>query len=610
MSKVLDLAHKRLGWPTRQQIMEPEGSGPNVLAKSADQKIGSRIRRINGCKDVAVGVLVTNHLTNFTEAPLAIVCEFPKIATESSLLEVQKLAWNFSMSPQLITVEPHLIRSFTCCKPPTEENLSHYQIEKVSVKDVESQVAQSLHWVNLISGQYFHDNQEYFKRDQRADHMLLSNLKEVRKLLLDNKLDEDTCHDLLARVIFIQFLWDRKDSRGNAALDKERLFELYRAGILTERYDSLPEILTSKNDSYNFFRYLDEKRFNGDLFAGLEDADKQGDDKWSGEMRRVQKRHLKMIADFVAGKLIMRNGQGCLWQLYAFDIIPLEFISSIYEEFLKGDPEKEGAHYTPMHVVNYMLDGVLPWDGEEWDLKILDPACGSGIFLVKAYQRLIHRWKRCNQKDRPGVKVLRRLLTKNIFGIDINRNAVRVASFSLYLAMCEEIEPIRLWLSEDVKFPKLRDKRLVCADFFDDDKDGFRTEQDARKYDIVVGNMPWGQNVITDAAKRWAKRDPKDICPYSNKDPGPLFLPKAAYLTKETGCVSMIQPTQALLTHRRGNAPKFRKKLFQKFKVEEITNLSALRFVLFPKSVSPACIITLRPAEQTGRLVCVNVGRT
>ncbi len=55
--------------------------------------------------------------------------------------------------------------------------------------------------------------------------------------------------------------------------------------------------------------------------------------------------------------------------------LELEFISSIYEEFVKND-EGVGVHYTRSHIVDLMLDRVLPWTSDQWDLRILDPACG------------------------------------------------------------------------------------------------------------------------------------------------------------------------------------------------------------------------------------------
>src|ERR1700730_9440093 len=54
---------------------------------------------------------------------------------------------------------------------------------------------------------------------------------------------------------------------------------------------------------------------------------------------------------------------------------------------------------------------------------------------------------------------------KSSLGVDKDPHAVRVACFSLYLAMCDEIEPRHYWTQ--IKFPTMRDKRLVCSDFFD-----------------------------------------------------------------------------------------------------------------------------------------------
>ena len=151
-----------------------------------------------------------------------------------------------------------------------------------------------------------------------------------------------------------------------------------------------------------------------------------------------------------------------------------------------------------------MLDSVLPWDSTDWDVKVLDPACGSGIFLVKAYQRLIHRWRKAHPNQEPRTAILKQLLNCNIFGVDTDRHAVRVASFSLYLAMCDEIDPRHYW--KRVQFPRLRGERLIEADFFSEDKPGFRTNKDAEQYDLVVGNAPWGEKSETENSKQWGSK--------------------------------------------------------------------------------------------------------
>jgi hypothetical protein len=82
-------------------------------------------------------------------------------------------------------------------------------------------------------------------------------------------------------------------------------------------------------------------------------------------MAVVKPEHLKLLSDFVSGRLQLKTGQWSLWPQYSFDAIPLEFISSIYESFLSADHRKKGAVYTPAHVVDFVLDSVLPWNGSE-----------------------------------------------------------------------------------------------------------------------------------------------------------------------------------------------------------------------------------------------------
>src|SRR4030042_900682 len=219
-------------------------------------------------------------------------------------------------------------------------------------------------------------------------------------------------------------------------------------------------------------------------------------------------------------------------------------------------------------------------------MKVLDPACGSGIFLVKAFQRIVHRWKNAN-RSRPTVGDLRRLLKNNLLGVDKDPPAARVASFSLYLAMCDEIEPKLVW-QKNVSFPPLRDKKLVTSDFFAEDKDGFCTVRDRETYDCVVGNAPWGYATETDESKEWARLWDWNI---PNGNIGPLFLCKCAHLTKPDGKIAMLQPAGAMLFNRQETAMAFRRKFFSTYGVEKIVNLSALRFGLFRKAVSPACMI-------------------
>lgn len=109
------------------------------------------------------------------------------------------------------------------------------------------------------------------------------------------------------------------------------------------------------------------------------------------------------------------------------------------------------------------MDEVYPWEGEYKDTSFFDPSCGSGIFLVEAYRRLVCRWMAQNDVHTINCDQLNLLLKNSIFGVDINEEAIRVASFSLSLAMCDFLDPRSIW--DKLSFPRLLDNNLISSDF-------------------------------------------------------------------------------------------------------------------------------------------------
>lgn len=608
----LETTHQILGWPAPGDVTHPHGAGASVFSTLVREKIGRALQRFPEAKDAQIGVLMADPDASTSEPPLAIVAEFRSNVTDETLRELHRLSWNFSHAPTVITIEPTLLRVWSCCEAPDPnrdvdtylvKSLAAGQLQIEQATDLEAQAALALHWINLVSGQFFAEHSARFDRDGRADQMLLSNLRYIReKLAKQGLVNDDICHDLLARVIFVQFLFDRKDQDGNPALTAAKLHRLQNEGILRKTHASFDGVLSDYEDTYRLFDWLNTK-FNGDLFPGKGDTTKARAQGWAKEKEVVSAEHLSLLAEFIRGDLDMPAQQLCLWPQYAFDVIPLEFISSIYETFVTERASRDGIFYTPPHLVDFILDRVLPWNGSDWDLKILDPACGSGIFLVKSFQRLVHRWKSSHPGETVRAETLRRLLERNIFGVDKDPHAVRVACFSLYLAMCDEIEPRHYWTQ--VTFPTMRQRRLVCSDFFNEDKEGFNTSEDAGSYDLVVGNAPWGDGVITDDASAWAAdEDHKWTIP--NNDIGGLFLAKSARLVSDDGKIALIQSANSLLFNISNTASAFRHRLFSTHRVETIYNLSALRFRVFKRkthttktSVAPACVVILRRQQPS-----------
>ncbi len=602
----LEKAHTILGWPAPNDVVRPQGAGASVYSTLVQEKIGRALQRFPDAGNVRIGVLMADPDAATSEPPIAIVAEFHSSIGEQTLRELHRLSWNFSHAPTLITIEPSLLRVWSCCEAPNfERSIDQFLVDEFDVRqfeigaddELDFRGARALHWINLVSGHFFSGHTERFNRDGRADQMLLGNLRYIRQRLAQEGLrNDDVCHDLLARVIFVQFLFDRKDQDGNAALTVSKLHRLHREGILRSSHSSFHSVLSDYGDTYRLFDWLNE-RFNGDLFPGKGGTPKERAQGWAKEKAIVEAEHLALLAQFIRGDLDMPSQQMCLWPQYAFDVIPLEFISSIYETFVTERASRDGIFYTPPYLVDFVLDRVLPWSGVEWDVKILDPACGSGIFLVKAFQRLVHRWKNANPGEMVRAETLRRLLERNVFGVDKDPHAVRVACFSLYLAMCDEIEPRYYWTQ--VTFPPMRQRRLICSDFFSEDQDGFNTISDAGTYDLVVGNAPWGDGVTTAAAKRWAdNEDHKWTIP--NKDIGGLFLAKGAQVASSRGKIALIQSANSLLFNISNKALAFRRQLFSSHRVEEIYNLSVLRFKVFKRkthttktSVAPTCIVIM-----------------
>lgn len=603
---LLEIACQNLGWPSHQEILRPKAAGPRHYAERVAQKIGQALQRMLEGEEVVTGILCADSHADTSEAPIAVVCQFSRMVGDDILREAQRLCWNFSRTALLITLEPHRIQSWTCSKKPGEKRKTkdfrilpaiEWEEGESPASVLQQEAAQALHWVQLVSGGLLEKHKDKFPKDERVDAVLVSNLKAVRAELTnpsDLNLPIDICHSLLARLIFTQFLFQRTDTAGRPAISQTVLDGRFD-GRLREVYPhatALESILRDKEETYALFRWLNDK-FNGDMFPGKGGTPEEREAEWQAEKDAVEQKHLNLLADFVSGKMHLKTKQQFLWAEYSFDTLPLEFISSVYEEFLTADDLALGAHYTPPHLVDFVLDGVLPWGGKDWDLTILDPCCGSSIFLVKAFQRLVQRWKNAHPKDDPRVDDLRPILENNLLGVDMSKEALRVASFSLCLALCDALDPKHYW--KRTVFPPLRDIRLIKSDFFEEDKPGFRTKEDAETWDLVIGNAPWGGGSLADdsAGVRWGETN---NWPVTNKNPGLIFLAKAAALTKKKGRVAMIVPAASLLYQSSSEGSnEFRKKLFTSFTVEEVVTLASLRWQMFKGVKSPACIVTLQP---------------
>jgi type I restriction-modification system DNA methylase subunit len=137
-----------------------------------------------------------------------------------------------------------------------------------------------------------------------------------------------------------------------------------------------PRVLEDKDFTYDLFEQLSED-FNGDMFP----SDPE-------EKIAVEIAHLKILQGFLRGEV--GEQKNIFFLAYKFDVIPIELISSIYEEFyLTSTNDDNGTRYTPSSLVRFVLAKVLTPECLDKNPRILDPYCGSGIFLVEAFRRIV-----------------------------------------------------------------------------------------------------------------------------------------------------------------------------------------------------------------------------
>lgn len=296
---------------------------------------------------------------------------------------------------------------------------------------------------------------------------------------------------------------------------------------------------------------------------------------------------------------------------YEFSVISVEIIGNAYEQFLgktitigknhsakielKPEVRKAGGvYYTPEYIVDYIVantvgEAIKGKKPEEIaNIKILDPACGSGSFLLGAYKYLLnYHIEYYNKiKDRAKFKgskedvikengdltiwIKKQILRNNIFGVDIDSNAVEVTKLSLLMKCLEGESPASIQNNQDLfnerALPSLEDNikcgnSLIGNDFYeshldlDDDtlykincfdwNSKFRDIMKAGGFDVVIGNPPYvkiqtmaeSSPLTVDALKQTYKSANS-----GNIDIYLCFVEKAFQLLKPTGEMGYILP--------------------------------------------------------------------
>ena len=573
--------------------------------------------------------------------PVVVFAEL-KTSDDVSFREFYNKVWCMARPQLLFLARPGELAIYDLGKPPVRHNEKPDEqgrlLERVTELANVQETLASYHRERLETGAIL--GEERFGKDiNRADRALIRDLKRVRGALDAISLREGTnvspgrklelLHSFIGRAIFIRYLEDREiitreyfekviELHGKADRKDwlKRLDQPSEQPDLNPAAEKLffPRVLTSKDFTYALFDQLAHD-FNGDTFPVESD-----------ERRCLLQGHLTTLRNFLLGN---SDGDQLFFQAYRFNIIPIELISTIYEEFYNEevqDDGNQGSHYTPPALVEFVLANTLTPDVLKKKPRVLDPACGSGIFLVEAFRRMVRFL--CAEKtvERPTRQELRTMLRQQIAGMDINEEAIRVAAFSLYLAFLHyqkprEILPDQRAHTASNRLPYLkwvaaaeRQERLgrqPGAEFFDNllaasafDPVMDKCEADANKLfgpnsaDIVVGNPPWGDPTPKTPLEKQAVADLKEWCnaangrPLGDKERSQAFIHLTLSLLKEGGKAGLLISSGVFFKHH-DNSRAFRKVWLSAVQLRQVVNFAHVRHVFFSgedrktKGISP-----------------------
>ena len=490
------------------------------------------------------------------------------------VIDLHGALWNQGLATLLLVVSGDTLRAFSLARIPRRDRSTFHKRCLVRALDVAADALAAKDFIyGAESGRLWEQHDSFFRVTERIDRVLLKNLTASCMALCKDDLPRDAAQALLIQTMFIAYLEDRQIIRSEVFEDASR-------GVSA----TFQEILQSSNPTalYRLFERL-HKRFSGDLFVAPCSFDPQESPP------HVAQSHMKTLERFRRGQEEMGEPSGQLrfWG-YDFRYIPIELISAVYDRFL-GEQEEErrrrGAYYTPMFLADTVIATL--WDALPARTRargqFFDPACGSGVFLVRAFQLLCAHWRDTHSSQTIPWTSLCSILSR-LNGWDLNPSAVRVAVFSLYLALLQEVRPpeIRLLIERGRLLPKLWNRTLRPQEFFD-------TPSDACQADVVFGNPPWFSRRGTDRpSTRWS--DERQLPMPGNEDAW-AFVWKALRHVRENGVVAFLLPAMGFLHNHAPQAVDARRRLLRVARVLRIVNFSDMRFQLFEGAKRPAALL-------------------
>ncbi|TAF99366.1 MAG: restriction endonuclease subunit M [Cytophagia bacterium] len=452
-------------------------------------------------------------------------------------LQVRSYGWNANLSISIL-IDFEELAIYNCTKKPKIiENANAKRLKYIYYTDYLKEfdfIYDTFAYENVLAGsiEAYAKSKIDFKTAEPVNEEFLKSIETWRQYLAttivaNNKNIEDeninfAVQQTIDRIVFLKVCEDRKIEKENS------LFRLIKSG---DYYQNL----------YAYFQIADQK-YNSGLFDFKKDTITQN--------LKIENKVIKNIITELYGKTKENEKE----YGYNFAIIPVEILGLAYEQFLgkvvkinasknaqiEEKPEVRkagGVYYTPEYIVEYIVKNTLgklienKKPEEISKIKVLDPSCGSGSFLLGAYQYLLDYHLKYYDKNRSKLKMYnnpltpdgnltsqekKRILLNNIFGVDIDTQAVEVSKLSLLLKALEgETEAsiqTSLQLIHERVLPTIDSNvrsgnSLISPDFYNEGL--FLTPKEERKinvfdwkigfadvfkqggFDCVIGNPPY-----------------------------------------------------------------------------------------------------------------------
>ena len=546
--------------------------------------------------------------------PTVYLKNFPSSLNRSQINQLHKKFWNQSIATILILQDPQKIYIFSGMVKPDDDIEKPIEEHEAFIKKL-NRVADTLEnyklFERITTGEYYRSRPEKFNPKGTVDHYLIDQLKGLSDQLAHENIVEyrRKINSFVGRLIFTCYLIDRE------------IISLNDYPIISEqKIKSLLDLFEQKSISKIrqcltiLFASL-KKDFNGSMF----------EEDFASELSMLTEQDFILLQKFLQGQKMGSSQMVLGFWAYDFSVIPVETISAIYESLLEienpDDKKSKGAFYTPRYLAEMVVDEAVSGFSTLLDKTFLDPSCGSGIFLVTLFNRMADecygRNKTLDEKSK--INELKKILKKNLYGIDVNPTACRITCFSLYIAFLDQFKPRylqtlqnrngkilpKLLAYEDQQWQNIKNASIFQGNFFQHDL------PIQNNFDIIIGNPPWpGRNSKPDEVLlKWIEDEKYNslLCDpelsgkktyrksvfFPSNQVAHTFMWKALLHLGKSGNCCMVLPSGVLLN----KTDIFQKEWFKRASVDKIIHLADYRRLLFEHAKKPCFIAYFNPKK-------------